>query len=42
MKKADLLEALRKIGIKAGDRLLVHSSFKSLDYEELRPKSVSA
>jgi len=33
MKKADLLEALRKIGIKAGDRLLVHSSFKSLDYE---------
>ena len=33
MKKADFSESLRKIGIKAGDRLLVHSSFKSLDYE---------
>ena len=33
MKKADLSESLRKIGIKAGDKLLVHSSFKSLDFE---------
>ena len=33
MKKADLSESLRKIGIKAGDQLLVHSSFKSLEFE---------
>jgi len=33
MKKADLSESLRKIGVKAGDQLLVHSSFKSLDFE---------
>ena len=33
MKKADLSGSLHKIGVKAGDQLFVHSSFKSLDFE---------